>query len=45
MSLKTGDEYVKSIKSLKLEANVMGKKTGDLPDNPLAFHSGGSRNI
>ncbi len=35
MSLKTGDEYVKSIKSLKLEANVMGKKTGDLPENPL----------
>ena len=35
MPLKTGEEYVKSIKSLKLEANVMGKKTGDLPDNPL----------
>lgn len=35
MSLKTGDEYIKSIKTLKLEANVMGKKIGDLPENPL----------
>jgi 4-hydroxybutyryl-CoA dehydratase/vinylacetyl-CoA-Delta-isomerase len=35
MTLKTGDEYIDSIKSLKLEANVMGKKTGDLVENPL----------
>jgi 4-hydroxybutyryl-CoA dehydratase/vinylacetyl-CoA-Delta-isomerase len=35
MSLKTGDEYLKSIKSLDLEANVMGEQTGNLPQNPL----------
>ena len=35
MSLKTGDEYIQSIKTLKLEANVMGKKIGNLPENPL----------
>ncbi|UCE52305.1 MAG: 4-hydroxybutyryl-CoA dehydratase [Desulfobacterales bacterium] len=35
MSLKTGDEYLKSIKSLDLEANVMGEQTGNLPENPL----------
>jgi 4-hydroxybutyryl-CoA dehydratase/vinylacetyl-CoA-Delta-isomerase len=35
MSLKTGDEYIQSIKSLGLDANVMGKKTGNLPGNPL----------
>lgn len=35
MALKTGDEYIQSIKELGLEANVMGKKTGDLTDNPL----------
>ena len=35
MPLKTGDEYVKSIKSLDLEANVMGEQTGNLPENPL----------
>jgi 4-hydroxybutyryl-CoA dehydratase/vinylacetyl-CoA-Delta-isomerase len=35
MSLKTGDEYVESIKSLGLKANVMGKKTDNLPENPL----------
>jgi 4-hydroxybutyryl-CoA dehydratase/vinylacetyl-CoA-Delta-isomerase len=35
MTLKTGDEYVASIKSLGLEAHVMGKKTGNLAENPL----------
>jgi 4-hydroxybutyryl-CoA dehydratase/vinylacetyl-CoA-Delta-isomerase len=35
MALKTGDEYVASIKSLGLEANVMGKKTGNLVEHPL----------
>lgn len=35
MSLKTGDEYVESIKSLGLKAHVMGQKTGNLPENPL----------
>ena len=35
MSLKTGDEYVESIKSLGLKANVMGEKTDSLPQNPL----------
>lgn len=35
MSLKTGDEYVESIKSLGLKANLMGQKTGNLPENPL----------
>jgi hypothetical protein len=34
MSLKTGDEYVKSIKSLGLEAHVMGKKTAILRKTP-----------
>lgn len=35
MSLKTGYEYIDSIKSLGLEANVMGNKIGNLPGNPL----------
>ncbi len=35
MALKTGDEYVQSIKSLGLEAQVMGRKTGDLTEHPL----------
>jgi len=35
MALKTGDEYVESIKKLGLEANVLGEKTGGLTDNPL----------
>ena len=35
MSLKTGKEYVESIKALNLEANVMGEKTANLPENPL----------
>ncbi len=35
MALKTGDEYKDSVKSLKLEAHVMGKKSDNLPENPL----------
>ena len=35
MALKTGKEYVESIQSLGLEANVLGEKTGDLPRHPL----------
>ena len=35
MTLKSGDEYIESIKSLDLEANIMGEKTGDLTNNPL----------
>jgi 4-hydroxybutyryl-CoA dehydratase/vinylacetyl-CoA-Delta-isomerase len=35
MPLKTGDEYIDSIKSLGLEAHVMGERTGNLPDHPL----------
>ena len=39
MSLKTGKEYIDSIRSLGLEANVMGKKQGDLQDNPMVSPS------
>ena len=39
MALKKGDEYIASLKSLGLEANVMGKKTQDLPDHPLVTPS------
>ncbi len=35
MVLKTGDEYLKSIKSLGLKAHVLGEKTGDLPEHGL----------
>jgi len=35
MGLKKGDEYIASLKSLGLEANVMGEKVEDLPDHPL----------
>jgi 4-hydroxybutyryl-CoA dehydratase/vinylacetyl-CoA-Delta-isomerase len=35
MPLKTGREYIDSIRSLGLEAHVMGEKTGNLPDHPL----------
>ena len=35
MSLKTGDEYLKSIKSLKLKAHLLGEKSGDLPAHGL----------
>jgi len=39
MALKTGEEYLKSIKSLNLEAQVMGRKTGDLTEHPLVAPS------
>lgn len=35
MSIKSGREYKESIKKLNLKANVMGRKTGDLPENEL----------
>ncbi len=35
MALKKGDEYVASLKSLGLEANVMGDRARDLPNHPL----------
>jgi len=35
MALKTGKEYLDSLKSLDLEANILGQKTGDLPDHRL----------
>jgi 4-hydroxybutyryl-CoA dehydratase/vinylacetyl-CoA-Delta-isomerase len=35
MALKTGEEYVRSIRSLNLEAQVMGRKTGQLTEHPL----------
>jgi 4-hydroxybutyryl-CoA dehydratase / vinylacetyl-CoA-Delta-isomerase len=35
VSLKTGSEYIESIKSLGLTANVMGEKSRDLTKNPL----------
>ena len=39
MGLKKGDEYIASLKSLGLEANIMGKRTQDLPDHPLVTPS------
>jgi 4-hydroxybutyryl-CoA dehydratase/vinylacetyl-CoA-Delta-isomerase len=39
MALKKGEEYIASLKSLGLEAHVMGKKTQDLPDHPLVTPS------
>lgn len=35
MALKTGNEYLKSLKSLDLEAHVLGQKTRDLTGHPL----------
>jgi 4-hydroxybutyryl-CoA dehydratase / vinylacetyl-CoA-Delta-isomerase len=35
MALKTGAQYIDSIRSLNLRAHVMGKKTGELTENPL----------
>lgn len=35
MAIKSGREYEESIKKLKLRANVMGQKTGDLPEHEL----------
>lgn len=39
MALKKGDEYIASLKSLGLEAHVMGEKIRDLPDHPLVTPS------
>ncbi len=39
MALKTGDDFIASIKSLGLEANVLGEKTGDLTEHPLVAPS------
>ena len=39
MTLKTGKEYIQSIQSLDLEANVMGEKTSGLTENPLVTPS------
>lgn len=35
MALRTGKEYIASIESLNLEANVLGQRTGDLAEHPL----------
>jgi 4-hydroxybutyryl-CoA dehydratase / vinylacetyl-CoA-Delta-isomerase len=35
MALKTGSEYIDSIRELNLTAHVMGKKAGRLTENPL----------
>jgi 4-hydroxybutyryl-CoA dehydratase/vinylacetyl-CoA-Delta-isomerase len=35
MALKTGDQYVQSLKDLNLQAHVMGRQTGDLPEHGL----------
>jgi len=35
MALMTGKEYIASIESLDLEANVLGQRTGELPNHPL----------
>ena len=35
MALKTGDDYLASIKSLKLESNILGKKTGNLSEHGM----------
>ena len=35
MALKTGEEYLKSIRSLNLEAQLMGQKTDDLTEHPM----------
>jgi 4-hydroxybutyryl-CoA dehydratase/vinylacetyl-CoA-Delta-isomerase len=39
MGLKKGDEYIASLKSLGLEANVMGERAKDLPEHPLVSPS------
>jgi aromatic ring hydroxylase len=39
MPLKKRNEYIALPKSLDLEANVMGKKTQDLPDHLLVIPS------
>jgi 4-hydroxybutyryl-CoA dehydratase/vinylacetyl-CoA-Delta-isomerase len=39
MGLKTGDQYIASLKSLRLQANVLGEKVENLPDHPLVTPS------
>ena len=35
MELKTGDQYIASLKSLRLQANVLGEKAENLTEHPL----------
>lgn len=35
MPLKTGDEYIASVEALNLEANVLGRRSGDLTSHAL----------
>jgi len=35
MAMKTGTEYLESIRSMDLQANILGESRGDLPDHPL----------
>ena len=39
MAVKTGDEYVASIKKLNLKAHIMGEKVADVPEHPLVAPS------
>jgi 4-hydroxybutyryl-CoA dehydratase/vinylacetyl-CoA-Delta-isomerase len=39
MSLKTGDQYLKSLKDLNLTAHVLGEEKGDLPEHGLVSPS------
>ena len=39
MAIKTGDEYVASIKKLNLKAHIMGEKVADVPEHPLVAPS------
>jgi len=35
MALKTGDQYLTSIESLKLTSNILGEKTNDLSEHGM----------
>ena len=35
MAMKNSAEYVASIRSLQLEANILGEPQKDLPDHPI----------
>ena len=37
--MKSGEQYIASLKKLGLEAQVLGKKTGKLPEHPLVAPS------
>ena len=39
MAVKTGKEYVDSLKRLGLKARIMGEETGNLPEHPLVVPS------